>query len=51
MKVILVNPLQMNLVNKRGCIYNRTWSPLDLANCAGFLEEEGPLPGLLKQMF
>ena len=41
MKVLLVNPFQVNLVNKKGRIYNRTWTPLDLANCAAILEKEG----------
>jgi len=41
MKVMLVNPFQVNLVNKKGRIYNRTWTPLDLANCAAVLEREG----------
>jgi len=41
MNVLLVNPFQVNLVNKKGRIYNRTWPPLDLANCAAILEREG----------
>lgn len=41
MRVLLVNPFQVNLVNKKGRIYNRTWTPLDLANCAAILEKEG----------
>ena len=39
MKVLLVNPFQVNLVNKKGRIYNRTWPPLELTNCGAILEE------------
>ncbi len=41
MKVLLVNPFQVSLVNKKGRIYNRTWPPLELANCGAILEEAG----------
>ena len=41
MKVLLVNPFQVNLVHKKGRIYNRKWPPTDLANCAALLEREG----------
>ena len=41
MKVLLVNPFQAHLINKKGRIYNRTWPPLDLTNCAALLEQEG----------
>lgn len=41
MRVLLVNPFQIHLVNKKGKIYNRLWPPLDLANCAAFLRKEG----------
>ena len=41
LKVLLVNPFQIHLVNQRGKIYNRTWPPLALANCAALLEEQG----------
>ena len=41
MKILLVNPFQIHLVNKKGRIYNRTWTPLDLANCGAILEREG----------
>lgn len=41
MKVLLVNPCQVDLVNGRGRIYNRTWTPLDLASTASLLESEG----------
>ena len=41
MKVLFVNPCQVNLVEKRGRIYNRTWTPLDLAYSAAVLEGEG----------
>jgi len=40
-KVLLVNPFQVSLVARKGRIYNRTWTPLDLANCAAVLEREG----------
>ncbi len=41
MKVLLINPSQVDLVNKKGRIYNRIWTPLDLANCGAILEKEG----------
>jgi radical SAM superfamily enzyme YgiQ (UPF0313 family) len=41
MKVLLVNPYQVDLVHKKGRIYNRKWPPTDLANCAALLEREG----------
>ncbi len=41
MKVLLINPSQVDLVNKKGRIYNRIWTPLDLANCGALLEKEG----------
>jgi anaerobic magnesium-protoporphyrin IX monomethyl ester cyclase len=41
MKILIVNPLQVHLVNKRGKIYNRVWTPLSEANCAALLEQEG----------
>lgn len=41
MRVLLVNPHQLHLVNKRGKIYNRVWPPLELANCAALLEADG----------
>lgn len=41
MKVLLINPSQVDQVNKKGRIYNRIWTPLDLANCGAILEEEG----------
>lgn len=41
MRVLLVNPFQVRLVNKKGRIYNRTWPPLDLANCGAILENAG----------
>jgi len=40
MKVLLLNPLQVHLVNNRGKIYNRVWTPLSLANCAALLEKD-----------
>lgn len=40
-KVLFVNPLQVDLVQKRGRIYNRTWTPLDLAYSAAVVEREG----------
>jgi radical SAM superfamily enzyme YgiQ (UPF0313 family) len=40
-KILLVNPFQIHLVNQRGKIYNRVWPPLALANCAALLEEKG----------
>lgn len=41
MKALLVNPFQVERVHRKGRIYNRTWTPLDLANCAALLEREG----------
>lgn len=41
MKILLVNPFQLHLVNKAGKIYNRVWPPLSLANCGALLEEQG----------
>jgi len=41
MKILIVNPLQVHLVNKKGKIYNRVWTPLSEANCAALLEKEG----------
>ncbi|GAX60432.1 Fe-S oxidoreductase [Candidatus Scalindua japonica] len=41
MRVLLVNPFQGRLVNRKGRIYNRTWQPLDLANCGAILENAG----------
>lgn len=41
MKILLINPYQIKLVNKRGKIYNRVWTPLALANCAALLEKQG----------
>jgi len=40
-KVLLVNPFQVEYVHKKGRIYNRTWTPLDLAYCAAMLETNG----------
>jgi anaerobic magnesium-protoporphyrin IX monomethyl ester cyclase len=40
-RVLLVNPFQVDLVARKGRIYNRVWTPLDLANCAAILEREG----------
>lgn len=41
MKVLLVNPFQVRRVAKKGRIYNRTWTPLDLATTAAVLRERG----------
>jgi len=41
MRVLIVNPLQMHLINSKGKIYNRVWLPLSEANCAALLENEG----------
>lgn len=41
MKVLLVNPCQVDLVQKKGRIYARRWTPLDLATTAAVLEREG----------
>ena len=41
MKVLLVNPFHVELVTSKGRIYNRTWTPLDLAYTAAVLEREG----------
>jgi len=40
-KVLLVNPFQVEYVHKKGRIYNRTWTPLDLAYCSAMLERHG----------
>lgn len=41
MKVLLVNPYQVDLVQKKGRIYTRVWTPLDLAYSAAVLERQG----------
>jgi radical SAM superfamily enzyme YgiQ (UPF0313 family) len=41
MKVLLVNPFQVRRVAKKGRIYNRTWTPLDLATTAAALRARG----------
>lgn len=41
MRVLFVNPFQLSLVGRKGRVYNRTWTPIDLANCAALLEVEG----------
>lgn len=41
MKALLVNPFQVNLVQRKGRIYTRRWTPLDLANCAAMIEQDG----------
>ncbi|HYC76773.1 MAG TPA: radical SAM protein [Planctomycetota bacterium] len=41
MKVVLVNPFQVRRVARKGRIYNRTWTPLDLATTAAVLREQG----------
>ncbi len=41
MRALLVNPFQVDAVHKKGRIYNRTWTPLDLATSAAVLEREG----------
>lgn len=41
MRVLFVNPYQVDLVQKKGRIYTRTWTPLDLAYSAAVLEQEG----------
>ena len=41
MRVLFVNPFQVSLVGRKGRVYNRTWTPIDLANCAALLEREG----------
>jgi anaerobic magnesium-protoporphyrin IX monomethyl ester cyclase len=41
MKILMINPFQSHLVNKRGNIYNRVCPPLSEANCAALLEGEG----------
>jgi radical SAM superfamily enzyme YgiQ (UPF0313 family) len=41
MKILLVNPFQVRLVGRKGRIYNRTWTPLDLANTAAILRKRG----------
>lgn len=46
MKVLLVNPFQVRRVAKKGRIYNRTWTPLDLATTAAVLREQGHEPAI-----
>ncbi len=41
MRVLLVNPSQGDLVQRKGRIYTRVWPPLDLAYCAAVLERDG----------
>lgn len=41
MKVVLVNPYHARLVAGRGRVYNRTWTPLDLATTAAVLRARG----------
>ena len=41
MRVLLVNPSQVDLVQRRGRIYARRWTPLDLATTAAWLEQDG----------
>lgn len=41
MKVLLINPRWDYKVGTEGPVYNRTWPPLSLANCATLLEREG----------
>jgi radical SAM superfamily enzyme YgiQ (UPF0313 family) len=41
MKILFIIPLQVHIVNKRGKIYNRVWTPLSEANCAALLEKDG----------
>jgi anaerobic magnesium-protoporphyrin IX monomethyl ester cyclase len=41
MKILFIIPLQVHIVNRRGKIYNRVWTPLSEANCAALLEQEG----------
>jgi radical SAM superfamily enzyme YgiQ (UPF0313 family) len=40
-KVLLINPFQVELVQKRGRIFTRKWTPLDLAYSAAGLEQDG----------
>ena len=40
MKVLLINPTWKVLVSQKGKRYNRHFPPLDLLNCAAFLEQE-----------
>jgi anaerobic magnesium-protoporphyrin IX monomethyl ester cyclase len=40
-KILLVNPFQVRRVAGNGRIYNRTWTPLDLATSAGGLRAKG----------
>jgi radical SAM superfamily enzyme YgiQ (UPF0313 family) len=39
--VLLINPFQAAKVHRKGRIYNRTWTPLDLAYSAAVLREDG----------
>lgn len=41
MKAVLVNPWHASLVAGRGRVYNRTWTPLDLASTAAVLRARG----------
>jgi anaerobic magnesium-protoporphyrin IX monomethyl ester cyclase len=40
MRILIVNPFQVHIVNRRGKIYNRVWTPLAEANCAALLEKD-----------
>ncbi len=44
LRVLLVNPFQVNLVQGKGRIYARRWTPLDLATTAAILEREASRP-------
>jgi hypothetical protein len=41
MRAVFVNPFQVDLVQQKGRIYTRTWTPLDLAYCAAVLRRDG----------
>ncbi len=41
MKVVFVNPFQMRPIGRKGRIYNRTWTPLELANGAALFRDAG----------
>jgi radical SAM superfamily enzyme YgiQ (UPF0313 family) len=41
MRALFVNPFQVELVQRKGRIYNRMWPPLDLAYCAAVLRRDG----------
>jgi radical SAM superfamily enzyme YgiQ (UPF0313 family) len=46
-RVLLINPSWDRYISRQGRRINRAWPPLDLLNCAAFLEQEGIQADLL----